>query len=96
MVYDRGGQITAPGKFPCFFREACEFFKVPHAELVKLEACQLFKVPHVELVKIERLGQRLNVPTQGRRVAQKGTKPFSLTMPGSDPYPGIERYKCTK
>ena len=42
------------------------------------------------LVKAERLGQRLNVPTQGRRVAQTGTKPFSLTTPESDPQPGIE------
>ena len=42
------------------------------------------------LVKVERLGQQLNVPTQGRRVAQTGTKPFSLTAPGSDPQPGIE------
>ena len=42
------------------------------------------------LVKAERLGQRLNVPTQGRRVAQTGTKPFSLMAPGSDPQPGIE------
>ena len=33
----------------------------------------------------------LNVPTQGQRVAQTGTKPFSLTaLPGSDPQLGIE------
>ena len=68
VVYDRGGQITAPGKFPYSFREACE----------------LFKVPRVELVKVERLGQRLNVPTQGRRVAQTGTRPFSLTTQGCE------------
>ena len=41
-------------------------------------------------MKVERLGQWLNVPTQGRRVAQTGTKPFSLTVPGSDPQLGIE------
>ena len=68
------GWITAPGIFPYSFREAHEFFKVP---------C-------IGLVKVERLGQRLNVPTQGQRVAQTGTKPFSLTALGSDPQPGIE------
>ena len=47
-------------------------------------------VPCIGLVKVERLGQWLNVPTQGRRVAQTGTKPSSLMMPGSDPQPGIE------
>ena len=51
------------------------------------EACEF---PCIGLVKVERLGQRLNVPTQGRRVAQKGTKPFSLTAPGSDLQQGIE------
>ena len=54
------------------------------------EKCVSSLVPHIGLVKVERLGQRLNVPTQGRRVAQTGTKPFSLTAPGSDPQPGIE------
>ena len=69
------GQITPPGRFPYSFREACEFFKVPR----------------IGLVKIERLGQRLNVPIQGRRVAQTGdVRPFSLTTPGSDPQPRIE------
>ena len=53
MVYDRGGQITAHGKFPYSFQEACEFFKVPH----------------VELVKVGRLGQWLNILTQRRRVS---------------------------
>ena len=67
-------RITAPGRFPYSFREACEFFKVPR----------------IGLVKVERLGQRLNFPTQGRRVAQTGTKPFSLKALGSDPQPGIE------
>ena len=45
------GQVTAPGRFPYSFREVCEFFKVP---------C-------IGLVKVERLGQWLNVPTQGQR-----------------------------
>ena len=50
-----------------------------------------FKVPCIGLVKVERLGQWLNVPTQGRRVAQTGDeRPFSLTVPGSDPQLGIE------
>ena len=62
------GQITALGKFPYSFREACEFFKDPN----------------MELVKVERLGQELNVPTQGQRVAQTGTRPFSLMMPGCE------------
>ena len=45
----------------------------------------------VRLVKVGRLGQRLNIPTQGRRVAQTGDeRPFSLTAPGSDRQPGIE------
>ena len=68
------GRITTPGRFPYSFQEACEFFKVPHNGLVK----------------DERLGQRLNIPTQGRRVAQTGTKPFSLTTPGSDPQPRMK------
>ena len=72
-IYGRG-RITAPERFPYSFREACEFFKVPR----------------IELMKVERLGQWLNVPTQGRRVAQTGTQPFSLTAPGSNPQPGIE------
>ena len=54
------------------------------------EACEFFKVPHIGLVKIERLGEQLNIPTQGQRVAQTETKSFSLTAPGSDPQPGIE------
>ena len=41
------------GDSPTLFREEREFFKVPR----------------IGLVKVERLGQRLNVPTQGRRVA---------------------------
>ena len=48
------------------------------------------RVSSLESLVFERLGQRLNVPTQGRRVAQTGTKPFSLTAPGSDPQPIIE------
>ena len=52
--------------------------------------CEFFKVPCIGLLQVGRLGQRLNVPTQGRRVAQTGTKPFSLTTPESDPQPGIE------
>ena len=44
----------------------------------------------IGLVKDGRLGQWLNVPTQGWRVAQTGTKPFSLTTPESDPQPEIE------
>ena len=43
------GRITAPGRFLGYtFQEVCEFFKVPH----------------IGLVKVERLGQRLNVPTK--------------------------------
>ena len=50
-----------------------------------------FKVPRIGLVNVGRLGQRLNVSTQGRRVAQTGDerRHFSLTAPGSDPQPGI-------
>ena len=44
------------------------------------EACESLNVPLIGLVKIERLGQRLNIPTQGRRVAQTGTKPFSENL----------------
>ena len=44
------GQVTAPGRFPYSFREACEFFKVPR----------------IGLVKVGRLGQRLNVPPKDR------------------------------
>ena len=47
-------------------------------------------VPHIGFVKVERLGQRPNVPTQGQRVDHTGIKPFSLTVPRSDPQPGIE------
>ena len=36
------------------------------------------------------LGQQLDVPTQGRRVAQTGTKPISLPALGSDLHPRIE------
>ena len=58
------------------------------------EECEFFRVPHLGLVKVERLhvhvGQWLNVPTQGRRVAQTGTKPFSLMALGSDLQLGIE------
>ena len=56
------------------------------------EECEFFKVPCLGLVKVERLhvGQWLNVPTQGRRVAQTGTKPFSLMALGSDLQLGIE------
>ena len=55
------------------------------------KCCGTFKVPRIGLVEVGRLGQRLNVPTQGRRVAQTGDeRPSSLTAPGSDPQPGIE------
>ena len=38
----------------------------------------------IGLVKVERLGQRLNVPTQGWKVAQTGDeRPFSLIGAGS-------------
>ena len=56
------------GDFPTLFKKCCGFFKVPR----------------IGLVEVGRLGQRLNVPTQGRRVAQTGDeRPFSLTAPGS-------------
>ena len=49
------------------------------------------KFPHIGLVEVGRLGQWLNVPTQGRRVAQTGDeRPFSLTAPGTDPQPGTK------
>ena len=42
------------------------------------------KVTRIGLVEVGRLGQWLNVPTQGRRVAQTGdVRPFSLTVLGS-------------
>ena len=34
------------------------------------KCCAFFKVPRIGLVEVGRLGQWLNVPTQGRRVAQ--------------------------
>ena len=49
--------ITAPGRFPFSFREAREFFKVPCIGLVKVEKLLYCR------------WQRLNVPTQGLRVA---------------------------
>ena len=63
------------------------------------EKCHEFlKVPRTGLVKVETLGQQLNIPTQGRRVAQaEDERPFSLTVPGSDPQHGIkpgERLTC--
>ena len=55
------------------------------------KCCGFFKVPRIGLVEVGRLGQGLNVPNQGRRVAQtRDVRPFSLTAPGSDPQPGIE------
>ena len=74
MVYMEEDGLQQPGWFPFSFREVCEFFEAP---------C-------IGLVMVERLGQWFNVPTQGWRVAQTGTKPFSLTAPGSDPQPGIK------
>ena len=59
-------------------------------EIPLLFSCEFSKVPCIRLVKVERLGQQLNVPTQGWRVAQTGAKPFSLTAPGSDPQLGIK------
>ena len=43
--------ITAPGRSPYSFQEVCEFFNVPY----------------IGLVKVERLGQQLNIPTQGQK-----------------------------
>ena len=42
----------------------------------------LLRPPGIRYRSVGRLGQRLNVPTQGRRVAQTGTRPFSLTTLG--------------
>ena len=47
----------------------------PHTHNARGEACEFFKVPCIGLMKVERLRQRLNVPTQGRRVAQAGSDP---------------------
>ena len=59
--------------------------------VLKRTGHEFYKVPRIGLLKVERLGQRLNVPTQGRRVAQtRDERPFSLTAPGSDPQPRIE------
>ena len=67
--------ISVSGDFPTLF-EKC---------------CGIFKVPRIGLVKVERLSERLNVPSQGQRVAQTGNEmPFSHTAPGSDSQPGIE------
>ena len=69
------GQASNTGEIPLLF-EKC---------------CGIFKVPRIGLVEVARLGQRLNVPTQGQRVAQTGDERlFSLTALGSDPQPGIE------
>ena len=54
----------------------------------------------IGLVKAERLGQRLNVPTQGQRVTQTGTKPSHLRrwdqIPSQESNPGRigERPTC--
>ena len=63
------------GDYPILFEKCCEFFKVPR----------------IGLVEAGRLGQQLNVPSQGQRLAQTGDeRPFSLTAPGTDPQPGVE------
>ena len=55
------------------------------------KCCGFFKVPCIGLAEVGRLGQRLNILTQGRRVARtRDERPFSLTVLGSDPQPGIE------
>ena len=51
------------------------------------KCCGFFKVPRIGLAEVGRLGQRLNVPTQGQTGDER---PFSLTAPGSNPQPGIE------
>ena len=60
--------------------------------LLVFEKCYgFFEVPWIGLLKVGRLGQQLNVPTQGRRVAQTvDERPFSFTVPGLDPQLGIE------
>ena len=63
------------GDYPTLFEKCCEFFEVPR----------------IGLVEAGRLGQQLNVPSQGQRLAQTGDeRPFSLTAPGTDPQPGVE------
>ena len=74
MVYMEEDGSQHRGDSPTFFLEVCEFFEVP---------C-------IGLVKVERLGQRLNDPTQGWRVAQTGIQPLKLMAPGSDPQLGIK------
>ena len=41
----RKGRITAPGRFPYSFQEACEFFKVPCIWLVKVERLGQWRSP---------------------------------------------------
>ena len=54
------------------------------------KCCGFFKVLHIGLVEVGRLGQQLNVPTEGRTVAQTGDeKSFSLTALGLDPQLGV-------
>ena len=55
------------------------------------KCCEFFKVSRIGLVDAGRLGQQLNVSTQGQRAAQTGDeRPFSLSAPGSGPQPRIE------
>ena len=57
------GQAASTREIPLLFFEKC---------------CGIFKVPHIGLVEVRRLGQQLNVPTQGWRVVQAGDiRPFT-------------------
>ena len=49
----------------------------------------IVKVSRIGLADVWRLGQWLNVPTQGQRVAHETVdeRPFSLTTPGIEPGP---------
>ena len=45
------------------------------------KCCGIFKVPCIGLVEVGRLGQWLNIPTQGHRIVQIGdVRPFSLVL----------------
>ena len=75
--------------FTCKWTELCMWIKLILIFMWKTLPWASLKHPY--WVSRGRLGQRFDIPTQGRRVAPTGgERPFSLTAPGSDPQPGIE------
>ena len=66
--------------FSCCGERSLQSFHCQTRIWLKVENCQ---------IEVER--QRINIPTQGQRVAETGDERlFSLTAPGSDPQLGIK------